>query len=85
MKTVIFAAAMLCAAPAMASTQLERSVAHGLKQHGFDTQVETLSRDQLASLHHILHARHLSYGEKRTRAKSVLGGVHSLRGLLTGG
>ena len=84
---LLSAALLALAGPAAADTkgsaQLTASVARELPHYGFDVDVTTLDRAQVAALHHALYTDR-SVGGKRAMIKSILGGRHSLRGLLFG-
>ncbi|MGG7645180.1 hypothetical protein ACQ5SP_10280 [Rhodovulum sp. YNF3179] len=83
---LLSAALIALAGPAAAgkgSDQLTASVARELPRYGFDVDVKTLDRAQVAALHHALYTDR-STGGKRAMIKSILGGRYSLRGLLFG-
>ncbi len=75
--------ALALAAPAaVALTPLERSVQRDLDEHGFeDVDVRSLSLSQLAAIHHAAHLN-VKGAAKRGRIRSILGGMHNLRGLI---
>lgn len=87
LRIVTLALAALAAAPAAAEPprdQLLAAVARELPVYGF-TEVDprTLSRAQLAQIHHIMHSDR-SESDKRAMIQSALGGPNTLRGLLFG-
>ncbi|MDU8943967.1 hypothetical protein [Ovoidimarina sediminis] len=61
------AGTLILATPAMASTQLERSVGLGLRQHGIHTDIETLDLETLARLSFALSNEDAGEGDVRTR------------------
>ncbi|MBT8476961.1 MAG: hypothetical protein KJO78_15975 [Alphaproteobacteria bacterium] len=81
--TAAIVAALVTAAPALAATssQLKSGVERNLQRLSIDVDVDTLSTGQIAALHTILTGKR-TQSDKRGLAKSVIGGTHSLRGIL---
>lgn len=61
------AASLVFTAPALAGTQLERSVSLGLRQHGFEVPVGALDRATLTRLSFALSNEDAGEGDVRTR------------------
>jgi len=86
MRRTVFAALTLCFAALSAqakapSDQLLANVTRELPNYVANVDASTLRRSQLAAIYSIMHDGH-SEGEKRMMIRSVIGGRHSLRGLL---
>lgn len=74
-------AALLAAAPALASDQLRLSVSDDLRRYGFtEVDVARLDAAQLAAIHAIANGLSDS-GGRRAQIASILGGRNTLRGL----
>ena len=65
-------ALILAAAPALAGSQIERSVALGLAMEGIDADVESLSAEQVSALHLELSSQSDDPSEGDVRRRDAL-------------
>ena len=81
LRPILIAAGIAIATPALAATQLERSVDLGLRQHGFDVPVGSLDRMTLTRLSFALSNEDAGEGDVRMRhlIKAILSDAEKIK------